>query len=162
MLFQLKKKFWAWGDDYEIKDEAGEVRYLVDGKVFTIGDQLKILNPDGSIAGSIEEQMLTWKSTHRITYGRSEIAVITKRIFTFLNCVYDIEVHGETPLVVEGNFLETEYAFRRGDQQIASVSQRFFSLHDRYGVEIYESTAEFLVLASTIVIDLVCRKEHSD
>lgn len=162
MLFQLKKKFWAWGDDYEITDENGEIRYIVDGKALAIGDQLKILNADGSPAGSIQEEVLTWKSTHRIERGGSEIAVVTKRIFSFLNCIYDIEVHGEAPVLVEGNFLETEYAFSRSGQQIASVSQKFFSLHDRHGVEIYNPEDEFLVLASTIVIDLVCRKEHSD
>jgi len=40
MRYVMKQKFFCWGDDFTIKDESGQDRFFVDGKVFSLGDQL--------------------------------------------------------------------------------------------------------------------------
>jgi len=52
-----------------------------------------------------------------------------------------------------------EYTFSRAGETIAEVSKRWFSFTDTYGVDISEGQDDVLILASTVVIDMVC---HSD
>jgi len=52
-----------------------------------------------------------------------------------------------------------EYTFTRADQVVAEVSKRWFSFTDTYGVDIQEGEDDVLILASTVVIDMVC---HGD
>ena len=47
----------------------------------------------------------------------------------------------------------------RAGQTIAEVSKRWFTFNDSYGVDIHDGQDDVLILASTVVIDMVC---HSD
>jgi uncharacterized protein YxjI len=58
-----------------------------------------------------------------------------------------------------GDFLDREYAFERGGSEVARVSKRWFALTDTYGVEIADGEDDVLILASSVVIDMIC---HSD
>jgi len=49
-----------------------------------------------------------------------------------------------------------EYTFTRAGQSVAEVSKRWFTLTDSYGVDIQEGEDDLLILASTVVIDMVC------
>jgi uncharacterized protein YxjI len=62
-------------------------------------------------------------------------------------------------LEAEGNLLDMEYTFRRGTQTVAEVSKRWFSWTDSYGIDVREGEDPVLILASTVVIDMVC---HGD
>ena len=43
---------------------------------------------------------------------------------------------------------------------MADVSKQWFSLTDTYGVEIADGEDDVLILASTVVIDMVCHGDH--
>jgi uncharacterized protein YxjI len=62
-------------------------------------------------------------------------------------------------LEAEGNFLDHEYRFTRGGRIVATVSKQWFSWTDTYGVEVADGEDAVLLLASTVVIDMVC---HGD
>ena len=47
----------------------------------------------------------------------------------------------------------------RAGQHVAEVSKRWFSFSDTYGVDIADGEDDVLLLASTVVIDMVC---HAD
>ena len=70
-----------------------------------------------------------------------------------------VDVPGPNDLEAKGDFLDLEYTFTRGDQPVAEVSKRWFSWADTYGVEIAGGEDDILILASTVVIDMVC---HAD
>ena len=50
--------------------------------------------------------------------------------------------------------------FERSGQAMAEVSKRWFSWADTYGVDIADGEDDVLILASTVVIDMVCHDEH--
>ena len=52
--------------------------------------------------------------------------------------------------------------FTRGGRQIAEVSKRWFSFSDTYGVDIADGEDSVLLLASTVVIDMVCHADHKN
>jgi uncharacterized protein YxjI len=68
-------------------------------------------------------------------------------------------VPGPDDLEAQGSFIDYDYKFTRGNKTAAEVSKRWFSLRDTYGVDIADGEDDVLLLASTVVIDMVC---HGD
>jgi len=69
------------------------------------------------------------------------------------------DVPGPDDLESEGDFLDHEYTFTRGGRVVATVSKRWFTFADTYGIEIEDGEDPVLILASAVVVDMVC---HSD
>jgi uncharacterized protein YxjI len=70
-----------------------------------------------------------------------------------------VDVPGPDDLEANGDFLDHEYAFSRGDRTVASVSKRWLSWTDTYGIDVADDEDPVLVLASAVVVDMAC---HAD
>ena len=160
MRYLMKQKLFCWGDDFSIKNEAGEDAFFVDGKAFSIGDKLSFQDMQKNELAFIRQKLLCWGPTYEITRNGELAAVVKKHLFTFLKCKFTVDVPGPDDLEAQGSFLDMEYTFTRAGQVVAEVSKRWFSLTDTYGVEIQEGEDDVLILASTVVIDMVCHGDH--
>lgn len=160
MRYIMRQKLWSWGDDFVVKDETGRDVFYVDGKVFRIGNQLSFQDMQGNELAFIRQKLLAWGPTYEI-YGRGQLrAVVKKAIFTFLHCHFSVDVPGPDDLEATGDFTDHEYTFERGGRVVATVSKRWFSWTDSYGVDIAEGEDEILILASTVVIDMACHEKE--
>lgn len=159
MRYLMKQKLFCFGDDFAIKDEAGRDAFFVDGKAFTIGSKLSFQDMQGNELAFIRQKLLSWGPTYEITRGAELLAVVKKHLFTFFNCKFTVDVPGPDDLEAEGSFLDMEYRFTRSGRIVAEVSKRWFAWNDTYGVDISAGQDDVLILASTVVIDMVC---HSD
>jgi LURP-one-related len=65
----MKQKLWAWGDDFVIKDEAGQDRFFVDGKALSLGDKLSFQDMKGNELAFIQQKLLAWGPTYEIHDG---------------------------------------------------------------------------------------------
>ncbi|MGE5528264.1 MAG: LURP-one-related/scramblase family protein, partial [Patescibacteria group bacterium] len=100
-----------------------------------------------------------WSPTHEIYRDGQLAAVVKKELFTLFHCRFAIDVPGPDDLEAEGNFLDYEYSFTRAGRPVATVSKKWFAWSDTYAVEVAEGEDAVLILAATVVIDLVC---HDD
>ena len=159
MRYLMKQKLFSWGDDFTIKTSEGADAFLVDGKAFSFGDKLSFQDMQGKELAFIEQKLFSWGPTYHI-YRQGELsAVVKKELFTLFRCRFTVDVPGPDDLEASGNFLDLEYTFTRGAEPVAEVSKRWFSWSDTYGVDIRDGEDDVLLLASTVVIDMVC---HSD
>ena len=159
MRYLMKQKLFSWGDDFTIKTEAGEDVFFVDGKAFSFGNKLSFQDMQKNELAFIRQKLMSWGPTYEITNNGELAAVVKKQLFTLFRCKFTVDVPGPDDLEAEGNFLDMEYTFTRGDQTVAEVSKRWFTFSDTYGVEVQPGEDDVLILASTVVIDMVC---HSD
>ena len=159
MRYVMKQKLFSWGDDFRIRNEAGQDVFFVDGRAFSLGDKLSFQDMTGSELAFIRQKLLAWGPTYEISRGGEVAAVVKKQLFTFLRCRFTVDVPGPDDLEAQGEFLDMEYSFTRGSQTVAQVSKRWFTWADTYGVDISEGEDDILILASTVVIDMVC---HGD
>jgi uncharacterized protein YxjI len=159
MRYIMRQKLFSWGDDFTIKDDAGHDVFFVDGKAFSFGDKLSFQDMQGGELAFIRQRLLAWGPTYEIYRGGALAAVVKKQLFTFLSCRFTVDVPGPDDLEAAGDFLDHEYAFRRGDRTVAAVSKRWFTWTDTYGVDIGDGEDDILILAATVVIDMVC---HGD
>ena len=114
----------------------------------------------GNELAFISQKLLSWGPTYEIDRGAELAAVVKKSLFTLVHCKFTVDVPGPDDLEAEGDFLDHEYRFARGGSVVADVSKQWFSLTDTYGVEIADGEDDVLILASTVVIDMVCHGDH--
>lgn len=159
MRYVLKQQFWSWGDDFTIKDLNGVDAFFVDGRAFSWGDKLSFQDRSGKEVAFIRQKLLSWGPTYEIEVHDRLVAVVKQNLFTFLRCQFTVDVPGPDDLEARGDFLDHEYRFERHGHEIAAVSKRWFAWTDTYGVDIAAGEDDALILASTVVIDLVCHQE---
>ena len=160
MRFVMKEKLFAWGDDYTIQDEQGRDVFFVDGKALSFGDQLSFQDMHGNELAFIKEKVFTWGKTFEIYRGGTLAAVVNKELFTLFKCRFTVDVPGPADLEAHGDFLDYEYTFTRGEETVASVSKKWFSWADTYGVDVAEGEDAVLILASVVVVDQACHPER--
>lgn len=156
MRYIMKQKLFAWGDDFTIKTEDGSDAYFVDGKAFSFGDKLSFQDMQGREMVFIRQKLLAWGPTYELYREGQLYAVVKKELFTFLKCRFTVDVPGPDDLEATGNFLDQEYTFTRHGNVVATVSKKWFSWADTYGVDIQDGEDATVILASTVVIDMVC------
>lgn len=156
----MKQKLFCWGDDFRIKNEEEEEVFFVDGRAFSFGDKLSFQDLRGNELAFIRQKLLSWGPTYEITRGGELLAVVKKELFTFFKCRFTVDVPGPDDLEAQGDFLDMEYTFQRGDRTVAEVSKRWFAFSDSYGVEVAPGEDDVLVLASTVVIDMICHGDN--
>ena len=158
----MKQKIFAWGDDFTITDQAGNAAFVVDGRAFSLGHKLSFQDPSGNELLFIQQKLLSWGPTYEISRNGELVAMVKKKHFTLFRCKFSVDVPGPDDLEAQGSFLEYDYKFIRGNKIAAEVSKRWFSLQDTYGVDVAAGEDDALILASTVVIDMVCHngKNH--
>ena len=141
------------------KTGSGEDAYFVDGKAFTLGNQLSFQDMNGRELAFIKQKLLAWGPTYELWRDGELTAVVKKKLFTLFQCTSAIDVPGPNDLTAEGTITHHEYAFLRGGRPVALVSKQWFSWTDSYGVDIATDEDPALILGSTVVIDMAC---HAD
>lgn len=160
MRYVMKQKLFCWGDDFRIQNSEGQDVFFVDGRAFSIGDKLSFQDMAGNELAFIRQKLLSWGPTYEISRGGELAAVVKKQLFTLLHCRFTVDVPGPDDLEAKGDFLDMEYTFMRGSQPVAEVSKRWFAWADTYGVDIAAGQDDVLILASTVVIDMVCHGDN--
>jgi len=160
MRYVMKQRLFSWGDDFHIRSDTGDDVLLVDGRAFSIGNKLSFQDLSGNELAFIRQKLLSWGPAYEITRGDQLLAVVKKELFTFFRCSFTVDVPGPDDLEAQGSFLDMEYTFERGGRIVAQVSKRWFSWSDTYGVDIEGGENDVLILASTVVIDMICHADN--
>lgn len=155
MRYLMKQKLWAMGDDFVIKDQSGNDAFLVDGKAFSFGDKLSFQDMSGNEIAYISQKLLSFKKTYELYRQGSLFATVVKDI-TFFKSSFSVDVPGPNDYEVKGNFLAHEYSFIRSGKPVAHVSKEYFSWADTYGIDIVDGEDDITILATAVIIDLVC------
>lgn len=159
MRYMMKQKLFSWGDDFTIKNESGKAVFFVDGKAFSIGNKLSFQDMQKNELAFVRQKLLAWGPTYEITRNGALAAVVKKHLFTLFRCKFSVDVPGPDDLEAQGSFLDMEYTFSRAGKGVAQVSKRWFSFADTYGVEINAGEDDVLILASTVIIDMICHED---
>ena len=160
MKYVMRQKLLSWGNDFTIKDETGADRYFVDGRALSLGDKLSFQDMQGNELAFISQRLLSWGPTYEIYERGQRVATIKKKIFTLFRDVFEMEDAAAGDLDATGDFFDLEYTFTRDGRTIATVSKRFFSWTDTYGVDIADGEDEILILAAAVVIDMVSHEKN--
>ena len=160
MRYILKEKVFSWTDHYEIKDETETPVYFVKGKAFSWGKKLSFQDAQENELAFISQKLLSFRPRFEIHRGGELFAEIVKE-FSWFKSKFTLDVPGPNDYEITGSFWDHEYAFNRSGGTVATVSKAYWSWSDTYGVDIVDGEDDVAILATVLVIDLVCHESNS-
>ncbi len=166
MRYAVKQKLWQLRGRYTIQDEQGQDVLTAHPAILSLRTEVTLRDPGGAEVATILQHISSTERTWEMTRdGRSVARIVGGRDPTKLlgirfkmgkpTFTFTVDVPGPDDLTANGNINEHEYTFTRGDRTVARVSTQWFSWDDTYGVEVIDGEDAVLVLAASIVIDMV-------
>ena len=141
---------------FEIKDEAGNVRYTaatVSESMIRHNARVYDLN-DNTVVRISQQKKLTMVAVNfDILDGNDNVITEAIQKVNLVNYIYELKQLGIT---LSGNFLKLEFDFVRGGNTIARVRKKFLSWGDSYEVEFCDPSLEKVFLACVMMIQIVC------
>ena len=159
-MYLIRERFFRLGEDSEITDDRGRAAFQVDGKVLSLRDRLVIRDPEGREVAQVHRKLAALRPTYKVTIGGEDAAEVRKRLFTPFGDRFTIDVPGPDDLEMAGDLFDHEFSIRRGDQVVATVSKRWFSMRDTYAVDVAAGQDDLLILASVLALDLAEDQER--
>src|SRR4051794_41896106 len=123
-MYVIRERFFAIGDDFDITDDDGQVVYHVDGKVFTLRNQLVIEDADGREVATVERHLVSLRPTYAVTIGGEKAADVRKHPFTPFRNKFTIDIPRPGDLEMTGHLLDHEVTIERDGDQGAAGSKR--------------------------------------
>lgn len=159
-MYLIRERFFRLGEDSDITDEQGRPVLHVDGKVLTLHDRLVVRDPEGHQVAQVHRKLAALRPTYEISVGGQKVAEVRKHLFTPFGDRFTIDIPGPDDLEMAGNLLDHEFTIRRGDQTVATISKRWFTMRDTYAVDVAPGEDELLLLASVLALDLAEDRER--
>jgi uncharacterized protein YxjI len=161
-MYRIRERFFDIGDDFDITDDEGRKVFHVDGKVLSLRDRLVIRDPAGQEVASVHRRLVALRPTYEITIGGQKAAEVRKKFLTPFRERFTVDIPGPDDLDMTGDLLDHEFSVERDGRQVASVSKRWFSIRDTYGVQIADGENHLLILASVLALELAMAKDAGD
>ncbi|HYT25062.1 MAG TPA: LURP-one-related family protein [Actinomycetota bacterium] len=160
MRYVLKQSLLARASDYAISDESGRTAFVVHGRAFGIGRKLSLKDAAGAEVASVRERRLALRPRYEVSRAGRVAAVVRTVPFTSRRR-FVVQAPGQHGFRVTGNFFANDYLLSRGDRRVARVYKELFTMTDTYAVDVADGEDPVVVLATAVVIDLVCHQPGS-
>ena len=161
MRYVMRQKVLTLAASFTIKDENDRDAFYVKGESFRFGNKLSLQDTQGNELVHIDQRPLNWTPTYELWRDGGLLAVVVRELFSGLRHRFTIGVRGSDDLEANGNFLDHEYIFTRSDHAVAILTRRWFAFTATCGIEINEGEDQALILASAVVVELVCRRRQT-
>ena len=161
-MYRIRERFFDIGNDFDILDDDGNIAFHVDGKALSLRDKLVIEDPSGQEVASVHRHLVALRPTYEITVGGEKAAEVRKKLFTPLRERFTIDLPGSDDLEMKGDLFDHEFTVERDGDEIASVSKRWLTIRDTYGVRIADGEDHVLILASVLALELAIAREKKD
>ena len=159
--YQLRRRMFTIGEDFWIQNGRGENVFRVDQEMLHIRETFAIHDANGNELATVDRKILAIQPTMNIERNGQVWATVRKALFTFLRQHFSIEVAGGGELEAQGDILNHEYEISAGGQVVATVSKRWFSLTETYGIAIAPGQDQVLLLCAAVCIDELSETDRS-
>ena len=167
MRYVMRQKLWSVGGDFTVKDADGVDRFYVDGKALSLSNEMVFEDMDRRPLARVNRRLLSLGNVYDVHVGERLAATVKEGWLPLTRYRFAVDVApegaGPEDLTITGDFWNHEYAFERADgRAVATVSRRWFSFRDTFGVDVADDADAVLVLACTVVVDLCTRKKSDE
>jgi uncharacterized protein YxjI len=160
MRYVIREKIFHLGEDSVIMNESGQPILEVDGKVLSLHNRLIVRDMAGNELLQVQRRLLALRPTYEITRGGQELAEVRKKLISPFVDRFTVDIPGPDDLHISGSLFEHEYTFTLGGMVVATVSKRWLSLSETYGVDIAPGQDDVLILACVLALDLAEDRER--
>ena len=148
MKLYVNEKMFSLRRKYFVEDENKNNIYEISSKIFSLKHKTTVSKVDGEKVAYIEGKVFFIMPSYNL-YVKDKYMCKIKRKFTLWKRKYIIS----NGYRVEGNFVDLNFKiFDQEDKQVANISKKFFSLTDKYEIDILDEKNTYLILAIVVAI----------
>ena len=152
-VYQLRRRMFTIGEDFWIQNERGENVFKVDQEMLHIRETFALQDANGNELATIDRKLIALQPAMNIERNRQVWATVKKALLNFLALRFSIQVQGDGELEAHGDILNHEYEIAEGGQVVATISKRWFTLTETYGIAIAPGQDQVLLLCAAVCID---------
>jgi uncharacterized protein YxjI len=150
----MKKKILSIREHYDFEDTQGTKLGEGDGNFFQFPARFQVLDNSGSLLMSLEAKLISIR--RQFTFHDAQgtaMGVIKKKLVKLIGSEYWVEQNGVEFMRIYGNFVEHDYLFALGGQQVAQVHKKWVAARDTFGLSVTGNVDHRLVIGSVIAIE---------
>ncbi|HIS02455.1 MAG TPA: LURP-one-related family protein [Candidatus Pullichristensenella avicola] len=153
MKLVLKEKVFTLKERFNVTDEQEQPLYSVEGKFFSWGHQFDVEDAGGAHVAHIKQKVLALLPRYFITCdGMEEMEL--KGHLNIIHPHYTLETP-DGGWEVRGDFLHHEYTIKKGEEEIATVTKKWFSFGDSYTLDVAEDKNVVPALCVMVALDCI-------
>jgi uncharacterized protein YxjI len=150
---------FSLGDSFKIKDQDSNDKFIVKGKLLSLGKKLKIYDMYDQELIYIEQKLFKLMPEYNIYSNEKQIARIKKQ-FTMFKSKFSIE-SDKGNYEIDGDFFGYNFSIMKNGSEVAIVDKKLVALSDTYSVEISDNENQAFILALIIIIDEVLHDNNN-
>lgn len=145
-----------------VKDENDVDRFVVKGKLFSLGKKKRIYDMDGNLLYTVKNKIIRWFMNSCYIYDAegNKIARI-KQKFKLFKKEFKLTGYADE-IEIKGDFIQKVLEIYKNGEKIGEAGKKFFSLVDRFRLECYKDEDAPLLVALIVAIDNINDKNVAD
>ncbi|KGR84550.1 LURP-one-related/scramblase family protein [Lysinibacillus odysseyi] len=152
----IKQKVFSLSGKFTVKDQQENDVYFVEGSFMQIPKTFTIMNTAREEVALITKKMFSFLPKFFVEVNGTEVMTIKKE-FSFLKARYTIEAAG---IEVQGNWWDMNFQVYQNGEVVGKVNKEWFTWGDSYKVEIVKEEMEKIMIALVVAIDCV-KADHA-
>lgn len=149
--FFIKQKLFSLGEKFTIKNQQEEDVYYVEGSFMQIPKTFSIIDTKRNEVALITKKVFSFLPKFFVEVNGKEVLTIRKE-FSFFKPRYTIDA---ADIEVEGNWWDMDFQILQRGSMIGKVNKQWFTWGDSYKVQILDEEVEVIIIAIVIAIDCV-------
>lgn len=147
----IKQKVFSLGGKFTVKDQQERDVYFVEGSFMQIPKTFSILNTTRDEIALITKKVFSFLPKFFVEVNGQEVLTIKKE-FSFFKARYTIDAAG---IEVNGNWWDMDFQVLRHGKVVGKVSKEWFTWGDSYKVQILDEEMEGVIISLVVAIDCV-------
>jgi uncharacterized protein YxjI len=161
MRYLVRERLFDIKDDFWVTDEDGRRAFFVNARLVSLHHTLVLEDAAGRKVASIKHKLLTFTDAINIEHDGAVIATVHRAVFSPLHHRAHIDLHdGGGRLEAVGNIIDKDFEVRDGDQVVARISRRWFTIRDAYGVDVAPGQNDAFIIAIAVCLDRIHHDEE--
>jgi uncharacterized protein YxjI len=161
MRYLVRERLFDIKDDFWVTDEDGRRVFFVNARLVSLHHTLVLEDAAGRKLASIKHKLLTFTDAINIEHDGAVIATVHRAVFSPLHHRAHIDLHdGGGSLEAVGNIIDKDFEIRDGDQVVARISRRWFTIRDAYGVDVAPGQNDAFIIAIAVCLDRIHHDEE--
>ena len=152
MRFYINQQPFSWTSKFSIMNEQMEEIFRVEGEFMSFRNRLRLLDPRGREILYTEKEIFTFLPKYTIYQPNGAALATINQKFAFFKPIFDVYEGGDH-LQVEGDFFGHDFRVFKNGNLIATFTKEYFTIGDKYMIDIGDEDKDLLYLFIVIVID---------
>lgn len=147
----IKQKVFSISEKFTVKDVQQEDVYYVEGSFMKIPKTFSVMNTNREEVALITKKVFSFLPKFFVEVNGREVVTINKE-WSFFKARYSINAEG---IEVIGNWWDMDFQVLQHGEVIGKVNKEWFTWGDSYKVQIVDEKMEKIIIAIVVAIDCV-------